>query len=75
MEFVYSANDGLVRWGDTRVPLRPNEIWFADDPFVQARPDLFSATPLTVHSTEGRPAPVATPLGPALAPKVRGRRG
>lgn len=63
MEFVFSANDGIVLWGNgSTVKMVPNQIWFADDPFVLARPDLFSSTPLVVHSTVGREAPAKTPL-------------
>jgi len=69
MKFVYAASDGVVMWGQPPAPksvvrLTPNEIWYADDPFVQARPDLFSATPLVVHSTQGRDAPERTPVQP-----------
>jgi len=73
VEYVFSANDGLVRWSDTRVSMSPNDVWFADDPFVVARPDLFSTTPLVVHSTQGRQAPPAAPLAAAAA-KGRSRR-
>lgn len=64
MEFVYSANNGHVAWGPTgsTVHMAPDDIWFADDPFVLARPDLFSSTPQRVHSTQGREALVSTPL-------------
>lgn len=73
MEIVYSANDGLVLWGPigSSITMRPNDLWWADDPFVVARPDLFSATPLVVHSTEGKQPPGHTPL--AAKRKGRGR--
>lgn len=66
MKFVYSANDGVVfsKFSQSSVAMRPNDIWFADDPFVLDRPDLFSSTPLVVHSTQGRVAPPATPVEP-----------
>lgn len=73
MEFVYSANDGNVAWGNgSWVAMRPNDIWYADDPFVLARPDLFSATPLIVHSTQSRDNPPVTPVQRAK-PVVRAR--
>lgn len=63
MEFVFSANDGVVLWSSgSTVRMRPNDVWFADDPFVVARPELFSATPLQVYSTAGRLAPPRTPI-------------
>lgn len=76
MEFVYANSDSMVSWGPTgsTVLIRPNQIWFADDPFVLARPDLFSATPLVAHSTTGRLAPDPTPVSAAVR-TGRGRRG
>jgi len=79
MEFVYSVNNGHVAWGPagSTVHMAPNDIWFADDPFVLDRPDLFSATPTRVHSTQGRETPPATPVGqkPELVvARPRGRR-
>jgi len=72
MEFAFAAINGLVNWGDTGscVTLRIGDTWWADDPFVKARPDLFSATPLVVHGTQGQEQPAATPLE---QPKRRGR--
>lgn len=62
MEFVYANSDGFVRWGESTVRLNPGEVWWADDPFVVDRPDLFSSTPPTVHGTTGRPHPDPTPI-------------
>lgn len=62
--YVYANNDGLVLnevTGGT-VMLTPGQVWFADDPFVQSRRDLFSATPTLVHSTSGRQALTPTPV-------------
>lgn len=74
MEYVYSANDGLVSWGPTgsSIRMRPNDVWHADDPFVLARPDLFSATPVIVHSTEGRESPATTPVEGRRKARARG---
>lgn len=60
--YVYSNNEGLVlnEIAGGTVMLRPGEVWMADDPFVEARPDLFSTTPTVVHSTTGRQALPAT---------------
>lgn len=64
MEFVYATSQTLSLWGPTgsSVMLHPNDVWFADDPLVLARPELFSSTPVVVHSTQGRESPPATPL-------------
>lgn len=64
MEYVWAVSDGLVLnnvQGGT-VTLRRGDAWFADDPFVQSRLDVFSATPVVVHSTIGRQAPLPTPV-------------
>lgn len=62
MDYVFSAVDLMIAWGDHGggVYLQPNQIWFADDPLVLARPELFSSTPLVVHSTAGREGPGAS---------------
>jgi hypothetical protein len=37
-----------------KVRLIDGSAWDADDPFVRARPDLFTDEPATVHSTRGK---------------------
>lgn len=55
MEFVYSNNEGDVLHAPTRaVEMHVGDVFDADDPFVLARPDLFSKTPVIVRSTVGR---------------------
>ena len=71
-EYVYSINDGYVQNpAGGMVPMRPGQVWFADDPFVVARPDLFSATSPRVHSTVGRETPRPVPLSEQPRPKAR----
>lgn len=74
MEYVYSRNDGFVLNEATggNVMLRPGEIWWADDPFVVSRPDLFSVTPTIVHSTTGRDALPPTPIETGRKARTRG---
>lgn len=46
-----------------KVRLSPGEAWWASDPFVKARPHLFSATPTVVRgvrSVKSVPVEVAT---------------
>lgn len=79
MEFVFANMDGLVlnHQGDgANVMLHRGDVWFADDPFVVGRPEMFSATPLVAYSTVGRVAPAPTPLAVPVvdAPKVRRAR-
>lgn len=73
MEYVYAVSDGMVlnNVSGGTVMLHRGEVWFADDPFVQARSDLFSTTPVVVHSTAGQPSPEPTPAVVAR----KGRRG
>lgn len=76
MEYVFANSDGLVltHTDGGRVMLRRGDAWFADDPFVLAHREMFSATPLVVHSTIGRPTPDPTPVTDAPAPgKARAR--
>jgi hypothetical protein len=71
--FVFASVDTVVPFGHAggTVHVRPGSCWYADDPLVEARPDLFSTTPVVVHSTDGRTAPALSPL----AAVKRGRRG
>jgi hypothetical protein len=56
MEYVYANNEGDVLHAPTRaVEMHLGDVFDADDPFVLARPDLFSKTPVVVRSTVGRP--------------------
>lgn len=69
--YVYANNDGLVlnEVSGGTVMMRPGEVWIADDPFVLARPELFSETPTIVHSTTGRQSLTPT----AVVKKARAR--
>ena len=62
--YVYANNDGMVlnEVSGGTVMMRPGEVWFADDPFVQARPDLFSTSPTIVHATTGQQSLTPTPV-------------
>lgn len=73
--YVYANFSGTVLYAPTgAVESNAGDVWFADDPFVKARKDLFSSTPPTVRSTVGREAPAATPLGESK-PRKTTRRG
>lgn len=76
MEYVYANFAGTVLYAPTgAVEMGVGDVWFADDPFVAARKDLFSSTPPIVRSTAGREAPPATPLGASKPRKTTPRRG
>lgn len=74
MEYVYAVGDGMVlnRVAGGTVLLRRGDVWFADDPFVVSRPEMFSTTPPFVNSTVGRSSPEPSPL--VVEPAGRGRR-
>jgi len=44
----------------TLIFLVEGEVWAADDPFVVARPDLFTDSPPVIRRTAPAPAPVET---------------
>lgn len=72
MEFAYPLVDTCsIAWGEHGVWIVKDEPWFADDPFVQAHPDMFSLTPPRVRSTTGREVE-RQPMS-QLAPTRRGR--
>lgn len=71
MDYVYSNNEGLVlnNVNGGSVFMTKGEVWRAADPFVLARPDLFSTTPTVLHSTQGEPQLEPTPLDAPETPK------
>jgi hypothetical protein len=48
---VYAAAQCSVRHNNMTIRLMPGDPWDASDPFVRARPDLFSDVPAMVHRT------------------------
>ena len=64
MDYVYANNDGLVlnEVQGGSVMMTPNDVWDRDHPFVQARRDLFSATPVRVITLAGLQQLPATPV-------------
>ena len=40
------------------IHMTEGEVWAADDPFVLARPDLFSDSPPVIRRTAPAPAPI-----------------
>lgn len=48
---VYATAQTSVHFGGLVVRLAPGQPWDASDPFVKARPELFSSTPAFVHRT------------------------
>jgi hypothetical protein len=67
--YVYSNSEGLVlnEVDGGTVMMARGEAWWADDPFVVARPELFSSTPLMVRGTAGQSPPPPTPVVPVAA--------
>lgn len=54
MEYVFALTDGVSSAPDGAVVTTARgQVWAADDPFVVARQDLFSAEPPTVYNTVG----------------------
>lgn len=60
--YVYCQQDGIAYNGPNVVTMHRGSVWDADDPFVKARPEFFSATPVVVHNTTGAAQPEPTPV-------------
>ena len=62
MKLVYALTTGTVVDPATGLKVRLTELepWDANDPFVKARPDLFSDTPKTVRRTRKAETQVET---------------
>ena len=50
---MFAASTTSVRFEDRIVRLAEGDPWYADDPFVVARPDLFSDVPPMVFGSRG----------------------
>lgn len=53
MSYVYPNCVCVVAHEGGRVRLNPDQKWPTDDPFVKARPELFSGTPRQVAHSDG----------------------
>jgi hypothetical protein len=74
MEYVFAAVTSDVLYTPVgAVQLNHGDVWFADDPFVAHRSDLFSSTPVVVRSTTGREAPPATAVGTRAPRAAKGK--
>lgn len=51
--FKYATSTTSVRWNESIMRLAQDDAWDADDPFVKARPDLFSDSPSRVFTSGG----------------------
>jgi hypothetical protein len=72
MRFAFANVASFVSWHGETVILNLNDPWDAADPFVRARPDLFSDRPTFVHHTSGHePGRVVD----VSADRRRGNRG
>lgn len=69
----FAATTTSVRFGDAVVRLAQDDPWHADDPFVRARPDLFTDAPSRVFGVKGARA-AAAPVEQATARPGEQRR-
>lgn len=76
MDYVFALADGVSTAPDgAMVTTARGQVWAADDPFVQQRPDIFSTTPPVVYNTTGSQQLDAKPLKTARpAPKKAAKR-
>lgn len=51
MSYMFANAQSVVAWQGLRIRLAPGDVWAKDDPFVRARPDLFSDVPPVVGSS------------------------
>lgn len=49
MTYAFPTIQAAVKWSGGLVRLNRDQVWPADDPFVQARPDLFASQPRELH--------------------------
>jgi len=58
--YVYPVSSTAVGYGGGVIQLSPLDVWDADDPFVQARPELFDSVPRVIRRTGPAPVEQAT---------------
>lgn len=51
--FKFANSTTSVRFDGRIVRLAEGDPWYADDPFVVARPELFSDAPVRVYGVQG----------------------
>jgi hypothetical protein len=73
-EYVYPNCVSTVLYNGGRVRLHPTQQWKSDDPFVKARPEFFSETPLVAAHSDGYTVEQAT-AAPGEKRTVRRPRG
>lgn len=49
--FVFAATTAVVFWNGERVRLHRDDIWYANDPLVKARPELFTDRPQVIRGS------------------------
>jgi hypothetical protein len=54
MSLVFASSTCSVRHAGNTIRLEAGQCWAADDPFVLARPELFTATPSIVFRTASK---------------------
>jgi hypothetical protein len=54
----FAATTATVRWNDRLYRIAEGDPWYSDDPFVRARPELFTDAPQRVFGD--RPVEQAT---------------
>jgi hypothetical protein len=58
--YVFANCDAVAYEDGKRLQVTKDQIWDANDPFVKARPDLFSSVPKKVNRTTPAPVEAAT---------------
>lgn len=71
MSYVYPTCVTVVLWEGGRVRLNPDQKWPADDPFVKAKPDLFTTDPANVAHSAGYESVERATAAPGETRKVR----
>ena len=75
MSYVYANCDAVAYEDGKRLQVVRDQIWDAGDPFVKARPDLFSTEPRKVNRTVPAMGNVVESATAAPGEKRSTRRG
>ena len=65
--YVWAISACTVRHDGVLVRVHPDQVWPADDPFVAAHPEMFSAVPPLLSTTRTPSGQIVRPVEAATA--------
>jgi len=74
-EYVFAVANVVTVWDGQKVVIQKGEAWWAADPFVRSRPDLFDREPTLVKARPRAQVPVVESADAVPGEKRAPKRG